>query len=422
MRSWTPPTVELVDQFVELAHKSKNRSYFFTHLQNPEWVAPLRKRGFFANLPGSYTDSETGDIRFPRWPEGIYLVRMASVVPDAVVAVIESLKSTDNPVVTRHILEIAESLPDSHLQHISSQIIDRFQSEEMSYAYKFADEAVQLISRLIEVGEIDDSLTIAKKLLTVRADLQHSEPTIDPTINCHTTPKPIGWLPESKYEDIIEHLLEILIPQTHMKGFRFFADLLEEALHISDSSDESNVGEFSHIWRPVIGYSKLNHRDGIKGTLVSIVRDAATQLSICSIDELKDVVHELESRTALHKRIALHTLTMSEHGISLIEERITNKYLFEEPCFSHEYAIVLRQYFGGISPKAQECVLEWISNGPDIDACKQWCEMQGDLPPSQADLKKYADSWRRDRYSSISEYLDDKAPNLIRSPESAAGG
>lgn len=248
MKSWTPPTVELVDQFAELAHKSENRSYFFTHLQNPEWLAPLQERGFFANLPNPYTDSETGDIRFPQWPEGIYLARMASLAPDAVVAVLESLESTDNPVITRYILETTESLPDSYLQHMSGQITDRLQSERMSYAYKYADEAVQLISRLIQVGKIDDGLTIAKKLLTVRAGSRHSEAAIDATtISYHTTPEPIGWLPESKYEDIIEHLLEIFIPQTYMKGLRLFASLLEEALHIKDPSDDkSRIGEF-HI-------------------------------------------------------------------------------------------------------------------------------------------------------------------------------
>lgn len=424
MKSWTPPTIELVDQFAELAHKSENRYYFFIHLKNPEWVTPLQERGFFANLPGSYTDSETDDIRFPRWPEGTYLARMASLAPDAVVAVLESFESTDNPVITQYILETAGSLPDPYLQRISGRITDRLQSEEMSYAYKYADEAVQLISRLIEVGKIDDGLTIARKLLTVRTDSRHSETTIAAnTINYHIAPEPIGWLPESKYEDVIEYLLEILIPQTHMKGFRLFTDLLEEALHISDSSGErSNVGELSHIWRPVIGYSKLNHRDGIKGTLVAIVRDAAKQLSSRGINELKDVVHELELRTALHKRIALHILALFKHEIPLIEERIVNKYLFREPCFRHEYAMLLRQYFGDISPKAQGCVLKWISTGPDIEACKQWCERWGDLPPSQADLKKYADSWRRDWYSYINEYLDDEALNLIRSLEPAADG
>ena len=408
MKSWTPPTGELVNQFIELAHKSENRSYFFTRLQNPEWVAALQERGFFVDLPSSYTDKETGDIRFPQWPEGIYLARMASVVPDAVVAVLESLESTNNPLITRHILEIAESLPDSHLQHISSQIIESLQSEEMSYAYKYVDEAVQLISRLIEVGKIDDGLTIARKLLTVRTDSRHSETTIAATtINYHTPPEPIGWLPEFKYEDVIEHLLEILIPQTHMKGFRLFTSLLEDALHISDPSDQrSNMGEFSHIWRPVIGYSKANHRVGIKGTLVSIVRDAAMQLSSCGVKELEDVIHELESRTLLHKRIALHVLTTSEHGISLVVERIINRYLFEEPCVRHEYAKLLRQYFGDIDHNAQESVLRWISNGPDVGVYKRWCEMWGDLPPSQDDLKNYADSWRRDWYSSISEYLD----------------
>ena len=375
----------------------------------------MQERGFFADLPSSYTDNETGSIRFPQWPEGNYLARMASVAPDAVVAVLESLESTDNPVVTRHILEIAESLPDSHLQHISSQLTDLLQSVEMSYAYKYVDEAVQLISRLIKIGATDDGLIIANQLLTIQADSRHSETTLNATmISYHTTPEPTGWLSEYKYGDVIEHLLEILIPRTGMKGFRLFTSLLEKALRISDPSDKrSNIGEFSHIWRPDIEYNKANHRVGIKGTIVSIVRDAATQLSNRSIDELKDVIYELELRTALHKRIALYTLTMSEHGISLVEERITDKYLFENPCFRYEYATLLRQYFGDISSNAQERVLKWISTGPDIEAYKQWCELWGD-PPSQTDLKKYADSWRRDRYSYISEYLDGEALIIYR--------
>lgn len=416
MKSWTPPTVESIDQFAELAHKPENRSYFFTHLQNPEWVTPLQERGFFADLPSPYTDSETDSIRFPRWPEGIYLARMAPLAPDAVVTVLKSLGSTDNPIVIRYILETAGSLPDPHLQHISSQITNRLQSEEMDYAYKYVDEAVQFISRLIAVGKIDDGLTIARKLLKVRADSRHSETTTTTTINSyHTAPEPIGWLSEPKYEDTIEHLLEILIPQTYMEGFRLFASLLEEALRISVPSDEkSRIGEFSHIWRPAIGYSKLNHRDGLRGTLVSIVRDAAIQLSRHGVKELKDVVHELESRTMLHKRIALHILAMSEHGISLTEERIINKQLFEEPCVKHEYAVLLRQYFGGINPTARERVLKWISNGPDIEAYKQWREPWGDPPPSEADLKKYADSWKRDWYASISEYLDSETLKAYR--------
>lgn len=403
MKSWTPPTTELINQFIELSHKPENCVYFFTRLENPEWLTPLWERGFFIDPPRSYIDCETKNLTFPRWPEGVYLARMAPLAPDAVIAAIESLGPTDNPIVTRHILEAAGSLPDNYLQQISSQITKWLQPDVMCYAYKFARETVDLVTRLIEVERIDDAITIAKHLLTVRKGPWHPETAI---INIHANPEPIGWLPETDYEDTIEDLLYELIPKANIKGFKLFSSLLERALYINDLSDERDrVGYLSYIWRPSIGYNKLNLRAGLKGTLVSILRDAAESLSSYGEKELEDVIAELETKTLVHKRIALHTLTKSRNGVLLAEDRIICKDLFDDACLRHEYAKLLRQRFGDISPKAQGRVLEWISNGPDIDCYRQWCEMWGDPPPSEADIKQYSDSWRRDWYHSIGKYL-----------------
>lgn len=404
MKSWTPPTTELVNQFIELSHKPENCVYFFTRLENPEWLTPLRERGFFIDPPRSYIDCETKNLTFPRWPEGIYLARIAPLAPDAVISVLESLGPTDNPIVTRHILEAVGSLPDNHLQQISNQITKRFQLEEMCYAYKFAKVTVDLVARLIEVEKIDNAISIAEHLLMVRRDTRSPETAIT---SLRTNPEPISWLPETDYEDIIEHLLYDLIPQANIKGFKLFSSLLERALHISDLSDEGGrIGDFSYIWRPSIEYSELNFRVGIKGTLVSILRDAAEMLSSYGEKELEGVIAELEAKTLVHRRIALHTLTKSKNGVSLAESRIICKDLFDDTCLRHEYAKLLRQYFGNISPKSQRRVLGWISNGPDIDGYRQWCKMWGDPPPDEADIKQYSDAWRRDWYHSICKHLD----------------
>lgn len=410
MKTWTSPTTELVNQFIELSHKPENCVYFFTRLENPEWIEPLWERGFFTDPPRSYIDCETKNLTFPRWPEGVYLARMAPLAPDAVISVLGSLGPTDNPIVTRHILEAVGSLPDNHLQQISNQITRRFQLEEMSYAYEFAMETVDLVARLIEVEKIDDAITIAEHLLAVRKGPWHAEIAM---INLHADLEPIGWLPETDYEDIIEHLLYGLLPQANIKGFKLFSSLLERALHISDlSNEESRVGDFSYIWRPSIGYNELNLRAGIKGTLVSILRDAAEMLSSYGDKELEGVIAELETRTQVHKRIALHTITKSKNGVSLAESRIIRKDLFDDACLKHEYAKLLRQHFGHISPEARGRVLEWISNGPNIDDYIQWCKMWGDPTPSEANIQRYSDSWRRDWYHSILKHLDGE--DLIR--------
>ena len=404
MKPWTPPTVELVDRFVKLAHKPENRVYFFNSLKNPEWITPLCERGFLVNPPKPYTELESGDTIFPSWPEGIYLTHMASLAPDAVLSILERLEANNNPTVTRHVLEVIESLPDTYLQQISNQIIRWLQPDAMCYAYVFADETVRLISRLVKVGKIDDAITIAEHLLMVQKRPRYPETAVT---SLRTNPEPIGWLPETDYEDVIEHLLYELIPQANIKGFKLFSSLLEKALYVSHLSDEGGrVGYFSYIWRPSIEYSELNFRAGIKGTLVSILRDAAEMLSSYGEKELEGVIAELETKTLVHKRIALHTLTKSENGVSLTENRTICKDLFNNACLRHEYAKLLRQHFGNLSPKSQRRVLEWISNGPDIDGYIQWCEMWGDPPPSEANIKRYSDSWRRDWYHPICRHLD----------------
>lgn len=404
MKPWTPPTVELVDRFVKLAHKPENRVHLFNRLKNPEWIIPLCERGFLVNLPKPYTELESGDAIFPSWPEGIYLTHMASLAPDAVISILERLEPNNNPIVTRHVLEVIESLPDRYLQQISNQTIRWLQPDAMSYAYVFADETVRLVSRLVEVEKIDVAIAIAEHLLTVRNGPWHPETAI---INPHANLEPIGWLPETDYEDIIEHLLYELIPQANIKGFKLFSSLLERALYINNLSDKrGRVGDLSYIWRPSIEYSELNFRAGIKGTLVSILRDAAEILSSYDEKELEGVIAELETKTLVHKRIALHTLTKSRNGVSLVESRIICKDLFDDACLRHEYAKLLRRHFGDISPKSQGHVLEWISNGPDIDGYRQWCKMWGDPPPSEADIKRYSDSWRRDWYHSICKHLE----------------
>lgn len=410
MKSWTPPTVELVDRFVKLAHKPENRVYLFNRLKNPEWITPLRERGFLVDLPKPYTELGSGEAIFPSWPEGIYLTHIASLAPDAVISVLERLEPNGNPIVTRHVLEIIESLPDRYFQHISNQIMKWLQPDAMCYAYTFADETVRLVSRLVEVEKIDDAITIAEHLLAVRKGPWHAEIAM---INLHANLEPIGWLPETDYEDIVEHLLYDLIPQANIKGFKLFSSILERALHISDlSNEERRVGDFSYIWRPSIGYNELNLRAGIKGTLVSILRDAAELLSSYGDKELESVIAELETRTQVHKRIALHTITKSKNGVSLAESRIIRKDLFDDACLRHEYAKLLRQHFGDISPEAQGRVLEWISNGPNIDDYIQWCKMWGDPTPDEANIQRYSDSWRRDWYHSILKYLDGE--DLIR--------
>src|SRR5215218_8583312 len=84
IRSWAPPTAEELDRLAVLSARPENRAYFFDRLENPNWVRDLAQRGFFANPPGPVPAGEPGYVRFPPWPEGRYLVRVAAEAPAAV--------------------------------------------------------------------------------------------------------------------------------------------------------------------------------------------------------------------------------------------------------------------------------------------------------------------------------------------------
>ena len=402
MKSWNPPSTELLDKFTELASKLESRAYFFERLKNPKWVSPLHERGFFNDPPKPEKDDE-GYIIFPLWPEGFYLTNMAPLVPKEIVTILKELEPPDNPVVVRHVLNIASSLPVSDLQLVSNKITKWFKTEVIRYAYKFVDEAVRFASCLTKAGRGDDSLTIAKELLMVQAYAPSPE-TIE--VGTLTNLRVVGGFSEQKYEDVAECLFKILVPHTDFKGLKLFSNLLERALYISDPPDEISIpGQFSYIWRPAIEDHILNHGNDIKDILITIVRDAAIQLSHKGEEELKYVIDFLETRTLLHKRIALHNLTLSEYGTSLVERHLSDKDLFDDRCVRHEYAKLLRQRFGDIDPDAQKCVLDWISTGPDTEVYEQWCKMWGDPSPNEVAIRRYSDVWKRDWYSTLDKHL-----------------
>ena len=73
MKSWTPPTNEMIGKVLASVKKETDRQYFFSRLSNPLWIAPLRDRGYFNSPPG-LKQLPDGYVQYPHWPELSYLV------------------------------------------------------------------------------------------------------------------------------------------------------------------------------------------------------------------------------------------------------------------------------------------------------------------------------------------------------------
>src|SRR2546425_9347707 len=110
MKSWKTPTPEQVARAIALLGHLEHRRYFFDRLENPNWIALLRDRGFLSTPPPVVRDDATGSIHFPPWPESQYLARMVVHVPEAVLNIIVEI-DTENVLVHEDFADAALAMP-----------------------------------------------------------------------------------------------------------------------------------------------------------------------------------------------------------------------------------------------------------------------------------------------------------------------
>ena len=401
MRSWNPPTDAELDRLGALDARTENRTYFFCRLENPEWIPALAARGYFDNPPARMDDDRRpGYVWFPPWPEGQYLVRMASVAPKDVAHLLRKHTRSDNPNVTCLALKAFVSLPDEQVFALVLKALEWIKSprprkeDAADTAEDFSDEAASAIRRMLEVGATKQALSAVSILLK-------PEPKAFPGSRFEVNARLSEW----KYDRILRSILPSLVDVAGLEGVETLSWLLMDAISSSRGAQRPGESgdEYSFIWRPAIASHGQNHDDGVRGTLISAVRDAAVRFAEIGDVQVGKVVQELESKSLVHRRIALHVLAVTSGAVDLVVQRLSDRNLFDDRRVRHEYASLLRARFGGLPSVAQATYLDWVDQGPDINALRQ-PGIDGSVP-SEEDVSHWAERWQRDRLSVVAMYL-----------------
>lgn len=83
-----------ISELLNYLEEEKFARYFFMDLDNPAWVLPLQKNGFFAKVPPPLeVPNNPGYFSMPLWHAGEYLKKVAEKVPDTVRDVALSLNT-----------------------------------------------------------------------------------------------------------------------------------------------------------------------------------------------------------------------------------------------------------------------------------------------------------------------------------------
>jgi hypothetical protein len=400
MPSWAPPTAEEIHQVALLAARPEARAYFFDRLENPNWVDALHEAGFFT--PPDPVPAGDGYVQFPPWPEGRYLARAAVLAPAAVSAVLTALGLQANPAATRALLEAATALPDEHLTDLAERVVEWVSGPHPDY---FSEQAVVIIRRLLAIEP--HGLEVMRALLEIRPDPRRAEKAASTDGIIRASLDASSRLSDWEYEHAIQSLVPDLVEKLGLDGVRALSDLLNDALLHSAWDDEVDGAAHSYIWRPAIEDHPQNEDSAVKNTLTSAVRDAALKYASRGRAELGEVVAEVESRSVLHRRIGLHVLALGDADTALVSARVGDRQLFNDHRLRHEYSTLLRRQFGNADSEAQQSVLHWIADGPDVEDYRQrHLRFDGELPTVEA-VERYQQTWQRDWYSFIEQYLDE---------------
>ena len=398
------PTPDELTLLKSHAGRLENRVYFFDRLENSGWVKALREDGFFDDPPERVSEDGSGYIWFPPWPEGRYLVRMASLVPGEVSLVLKRMGCSRNPAVTRLCLEAANGVPEDHLKQLAHQVVDWVKAPGGA---RFAREAALAICKLLEAGKVPHAMDAARALLAPREKTRPKDSVGEPSL-MRIRPEAVGRFSVWQYNRVIERVLPSVVDAAGFKGLKLFSWLLGKALRICHMEGEDRDSDGHSIaWRPAIEWHSQNNEDSVRDVLVSAVRDAAERFAARGPSELKRAVFHLESRWVLHRRIALHVLAAAPYGESLAGERISDRELFDDYRVRHEYVSLVRAWFGKTSDEVQETYLGWIDEGPDLEAFWQEEERGGSVPTVEEGTA-YVGMWRRDRLSFVAPHLKGK--------------
>jgi hypothetical protein len=391
------PTEDSVAAAVARMGYGEYHRYFFDRLQNPAWIQPLKVKKFFSAPPPPVANDEKGTIGFGGWPESRYLFRMAKLAPEIVTEVVVELPDTENIRIHDDVVDIALVLPGPLAARLVPQAKKYIRAP---YRMLLPEKLGALVGKLVDNGEVDASLDLARTLLEVLPDPK-------PVLVAEPTSHIDSW----HYERILRRDMAVLVRIAGMRGFELLTDLLADALRLSqkDKGDEG-FEDYSFVWRPDLAHGRGFSR-GVSDPLTSAVLDACSSILTNGQSTVAEIVGALEGRKwLLFRRISLHVLKLfGESAPESVVERLRNPGRYDGMGMSREFWLLAARHFPGIPADAKVEMLKWVDAGPDLAVVKERWEQFTGVVVSEDELAKYGKQWRRDRLNVLREGLTDDA-------------
>lgn len=396
MKSYNKPTSEQLDAALPLLGSPQHEAYFFEHLENPNWIRPLKERGVFT-YPPKAENVEGGGTRFPIWPQSKYLVRMAPHAPPEVASIFAEIE-TDNTSIIGDMLDAALAIPPSIAVSLVPNIC-RAAKENMLWIH--FKNAVDLCVRLADSGEVDSAIDLAESLFT--PDIEGGKE--------RRRQRQDYW-----YKDGLKKVVPVLARRKPRVFVPRLCDWLKVAIEAKENVDPNSGSDYSCVWRPAIEEHEQNREHNFAGVLVGFVRLGFEEAIRSGQFSLEDAFEIIDGYSYLvFRRIKIHLVNeFADQNPELARQTLMDPCLFDDYKYKHEYARLVEERLPFLTPEERSEWFGWIDSGPDMTDFDESIKRRMGRSATDEDRQNRIHYWQYEKLHWVHEHLEGERLNFYK--------
>lgn len=319
--------------------------YFFSRLEAPGWFDPLNRLRAFSSPPP--LESVDGGFRLVLWPQGGYLARIATALPDEVARVAATVE-TDNPAVFTGFVQAAQRMRPRDGAKLVPAVINWL---DVDLRWLLPGEVLSFAMSLTEAGQWRAGLALAAALL---------EPKLRALPADSPWPSEVDPARDSyAFTQTLEELIPDLRQRRPWETFRMLERLLRRALAMESGGGRSPWSG----WRAAVEDHPQNHHIGdYKRLVFESLRDSLDELHVRYPHKAQRAVRRLlHSRSAIFRRLALYALTIhTEYSRQLITSVLADPRHSFDAEEHHEYYRLLEATYPQLPNEGRRQILDTL--------------------------------------------------------------
>jgi transcriptional regulator with XRE-family HTH domain len=399
----TTPGPKTVKELMRRVPQNPVTLEYFCERAGVAWLTALESAGFFEYPESLDRDHGVGEVGPLWWAPSGYLARTAREFPDRskqILRIINSLPDTVNYLVLLDCVNAALHFPGP----VAAGLVPRIPAWlERADSMLLPHHISLLMERLAREGQ-PEAVEVARPLLTLV-----ESPVSGRDISSAVSPRFETW----EYRATVRERLPAVVLVAPLEALTMLLDVLDDAVHKTARTEDGTITPPpSHHWLEELDAagSRIEGYEKPIELLADALRDAAITAVESGSVSLSEVVEMLEGRgVGVFRRLAL--VILHRHGDQapdLVARYLTDRSLWDDPEYRHEYRLLLHHRFGDLNRARQQVVLKWIEVGPPRRLAENVYRRVHGREPTDDEVAEYAREWQVEKLGLIAEHLTGK--------------